>query len=72
MHYLDDKVSINALFDVFSALGNVGLGSGLMNPDFPTGGKLTFIFLMWLGRLEIIPALIIIFSFFTTRKVTDE
>ncbi|MCH9613745.1 MAG: Trk system potassium uptake protein TrkG [Chlamydiia bacterium] len=72
MHYLDERVSINALFDVFSALGNVGLGSGLMNPDFPTGGKVTFIFLMWLGRLEILPVLIIIFSFFTSRKEENE
>ena len=42
-------------FEVYSALGCVGLSNGLTNPDMDTGGKLVLMALMWLGRLEIIP-----------------
>ena len=54
--------TMDALFEVVSAMSNVGLSNGLMNPEFPTGGKWIFMFLMWIGRLEIIPALILIFT----------
>lgn len=54
--------AVDALFDVVSAMSNVGLSSGLLTPEFDAGGKCIYIFLMWLGRLEIIPALILIFT----------
>lgn len=46
------------MFEVASALSNVGLGSGLMASTSPTITKLVFIFDFWIGRLEIWPILI--------------
>ncbi len=54
--------ALDALFEVTSAMSNVGLSSGIINSDFPTAGKWLFMFLMWMGRLEIIPALVILLT----------
>lgn len=64
LYWVPKGDALNALFDVFSAISNSGLGTGIMNPDFAWQGKLIFIILMWIGRLEIIPALILFVSFF--------
>ncbi|WP_423999553.1 TrkH family potassium uptake protein [Haloarcula salina] len=47
-----------------ATLGNIGPGFGFLGPfgsyvEFPTTSKLLMIFLMWLGRLEIIPVFVI-------------
>jgi trk system potassium uptake protein TrkH len=52
------------LFEVASAQGNVGLSVGITHPLMPTLAKLLLSFHMWLGRLEIIPVLIIIRTIF--------
>jgi len=55
----------NALFEVASAQGNVGLSSGITGPDsLPTVGKIAFLFHMWIGRLEIIPVLVMLRTVF--------
>ncbi len=46
------------LFEVASALSNVGLGSALMTSTSPVVVKLVFIIDMWIGRLEIWPILL--------------
>lgn len=51
---------LNSLFDVISACGNSGLSSGITNGQMPAIVKLTLIFDMWLGRLEIIPVLVML------------
>ncbi len=51
---------INTLFDVTSTIGNIGLSTGIINVDLNTFPKILLIFLMWLGRLEIIPILMTI------------
>ena len=51
---------INTLFDVTSTLGNVGLSTGIINGNLPDFPKVLLIFLMWIGRLEIIPVLLTI------------
>ena len=51
---------INSLFDVTSTIGNVGLSTGIINGSLATLPKIMLIFLMWLGRLEIIPILLTI------------
>lgn len=48
------------LFEATSALGSVGLSVGITGPDLHWSGRLILILLMWLGRLEIIPVLILI------------
>ncbi|MCB1110838.1 MAG: TrkH family potassium uptake protein [Chlamydiia bacterium] len=54
--------ALDALFEVTSAMSNVGLSSGIIHPDFSTFGKWIFMVLMWMGRLEIIPALILLLT----------
>lgn len=48
------------IFDVFSAQSNVGLSAGLVGPDLSAAGKLTLMTVMWMGRLEIIPVMVLI------------
>ena len=57
-YYTNDP--IKTLFDVTSTIGNVGLSTGIINGSLSTFPKILLIFLMWLGRLEIIPILLTI------------
>jgi trk system potassium uptake protein TrkH len=56
----------NVIFEVASAQGNVGLSSGITGAEsLPTLGKVTFLFHMWIGRLEIIPVLVTLRTIFS-------
>lgn len=59
---------MNSLFEIFSIQGNVGLSTGITSGTMPFGIKLMMIFNMWIGRLEIIPVLVIIRSIFEIFK----
>jgi len=48
------------IFEAVSALGNVGLSAGVTSPDLHWAGKFGLIVIMWMGRLEIIPVLVLI------------
>jgi len=48
------------VFEEVSAMSNVGLGVGYMVPASPVSVKWIFIMLMWVGRLEIVPVLILV------------
>lgn len=50
---------LNALFEVASAQGNVGLSMGIVSPTMPDIAEIFLIFNMWIGRIEIIPALVL-------------
>jgi trk system potassium uptake protein TrkH len=50
----------NVVFEIVSALSNAGLSVGLISVASPFAVKWIFIVLMWLGRLEIVPVVIII------------
>lgn len=51
------------LFEVASAQGNVGLSVGITHPEMPTLAKLLLAFHMWVGRLEIIPVIVLFRTF---------
>jgi len=59
---------INSLFEITSAQGNVGLYTGIVSNTMPDGVKLIMIFNMWIGRLEIIPVLVILRSLIEVFK----
>jgi len=48
----------DALFEVASAQGNVGLSSGITGPTMHPLAEAMFVLNMWVGRLEIIPVLV--------------
>ncbi|MFC4438015.1 MULTISPECIES: TrkH family potassium uptake protein [Natrialbaceae] len=49
-----------ALFEVMSAQSTVGLSAGITGPDMPVAAKVVFLLNMWIGRLEIIPVLVLL------------
>lgn len=54
----------DVILEVASALGSVGLSTGITHPDLHSMGKLILIVFMWMGRLEIIPVLLLFSSTF--------
>ena len=50
----------DALFEVASAQGNVGLSTGITGPTMSPLAEAMFVLNMWVGRLEIIPVLVFI------------
>jgi len=54
----------DVIFEVASAQGNVGLSVGITSPTMPILSKLALCFNMWIGRLEIIPVLMLIRAIF--------
>ena len=51
---------IDSLFEVASAQGNVGLSTGITSPTMPSIPEIFMIFNMWIGRIEIIPILVLL------------
>jgi len=52
---------IGALFEVSSAMGTVGLTAGITGPDLAPGLKLVLCVDMLLGRLEVLPLLVLLY-----------
>ncbi len=53
-----DFTYADALFEVASAQGNVGLSTGITGPNMNPLAEGMFVLNMWVGRLEIIPVLV--------------
>jgi len=67
-----EVTALEALSASLAAIGNIGPGFGQFGPfgDYialPDSSKLLMIFLMWLGRLEIIPVLVLFTGAFWRR-----
>ena len=58
----------NTVFEVCSAQGNVGLSTGVTHINMNPIGKTMLIFNMWIGRLEIIPIIVLVKSMFGLRR----
>lgn len=50
----------DVMLEAASAQGNVGLSTGITSAALPATGKLVLMGLMWMGRLEILPVLILV------------
>jgi trk system potassium uptake protein TrkH len=50
------------VFQVVSAFSTCGINTGYVMPDMPVISKWIFIFVMWIGRLEVIPVIILFFA----------
>jgi len=51
---------LDSLFESVSASANVGLSMGITSPSMPTLLKITYIFQMWIGRLEFISVFVLV------------
>ncbi len=59
-----DYTLSDVVFEVASAQGNVGLSVGITHPTMSLVSKLMLCFNMWIGRLEIIPVLMLVRALF--------
>ena len=62
MVFIPNIRGLDALFESASALSSVGLTSGITGPELNNYAKTTLIFMMWLGRLELIPVFYLFLS----------
>ncbi|WP_306058854.1 TrkH family potassium uptake protein [Natronococcus wangiae] len=61
-----------AIFEVMSAQSTVGLSAGITGPDMPVAAKVVFLVNMWIGRLEIIPVLVLLRSAMVRAGLYDQ
>ena len=56
--------SSSVIFDVVSAACNNGMTTGFVSPDMDGPAKILFIVVMWIGRLEVIPVIVLFMGIF--------
>ena len=52
------------VFDIVSAFSSCGLSTGYVSPTMPFISKWVFIIVMWIGRLEVIPVIVMLLALF--------
>ncbi|MCX6688709.1 MAG: TrkH family potassium uptake protein [Methanoregula sp.] len=55
---------MEVLFTIVSAFSTCGINTGYVSPDMPVISKWIFILVMWLGRLEVIPVIMLFVAIF--------
>ncbi|MEA5603133.1 TrkH family potassium uptake protein [Nostoc sp. UHCC 0252] len=64
LHVVQPQYTVpDVILEAASAMGTSGLSVGITNPDLHWIGKLILILFMWMGRVEIIPVLVLFASF---------
>ena len=64
LHVVEPQYTVpDVILEAASAMGTSGLSVGITNPDLHWIGKLILILFMWMGRVEIIPVLVLFASF---------
>jgi DNA integrity scanning protein DisA with diadenylate cyclase activity len=63
--------STAVIFEIVSAMSNVGITTGFVSPEMPYVAKWVFILVMWAGRLEIVPVLVVLLEL-ANRSVGDD
>jgi trk system potassium uptake protein TrkH len=56
------------VLDIVSAFSTCGIGSGYVSPDMPVISKWIFICVMWVGRLEVIPVVMLVLALFGRQE----
>lgn len=63
IHFVPEEYTLGeVVLEVASAQSNVGLSTGITNPDLHGFAKGILILVMWMGRLEIAPALLLLLA----------
>ena len=62
----------DSLFECASAQGNVGLSVGIVSGSLSVAAQLVLIIEMWVGRLEVVPVIMLMLSFASSvRKISS-
>lgn len=65
MHFESPLIDTsNVIFEVVSAICNNGISTGFVGPDLTPFSKVVFIFVMWIGRLEVLPVIVFFMGIF--------
>lgn len=63
--------STAVIFEIVSAVSNTGITTGFVSPEMPSVAKWVFILVMWIGRLEIVPVLVLVLEL-ANQSVGDD
>jgi trk system potassium uptake protein TrkH len=58
VHIISCDVTV-LVFDIVSALSSCGVSAGYVGPTMPLVSKWVFILVMWIGRLDVIPVIVL-------------
>jgi hypothetical protein len=63
--------STAVVFEIVSAMSSAGITTGFVSPEMPLVAKWVFIIVMWVGRVEIVPVLVLILEL-ANRSVGED
>ncbi|MDD1670305.1 MAG: diadenylate cyclase [Methanomicrobiales archaeon] len=63
--------STAVIFEIASAMSSTGITTGFVSPQMPSVAKWVFILVMWIGRVEIVPVLVVLLEL-ANRSVGED